>query len=374
MLKQLLRFIASLELILLVGATLKAGSLIPPRHLGELSSLSDATVLARASASRAVKHGSLLFTRTSFEVLDVVRGSVRKGDSVCVETPGGVGDGVAWLVLGSPRFLEGQVYLLFLNRKSPDVWQPRMLSYGLLQRVRGRDGTNLLVPLAERDGLQPFPRPDGVVPDPVGIYREKMLLSHLTQVVRGEIRWNSKAVLAPSEVVPLQAMQALAPPSQCAFMSYGGLNIRWNVFDGGGQVTVSANATGDNSIPGGGFAEVQGAVSDWMSVPNTTINLSYGGAMSYAMTCTGNQDTPASGVNIVMFNDPCSDIPDLSGCTGTLAFGGPWFGGTHTFDGATWYSIQSCFVVVNNGVGCLGSANYRRMIAHELAMGWGLVT
>ena len=47
--------------------------------------------------------------------------------------------------------------------------------------------------------------------------------------------------------------------------------------------------------------------------------------------------TTPSGSNIVVFNDPCDDIPDLTGCSGTLAFGGPWFGGTHSFDGQDWW-------------------------------------
>ena len=62
---------------------------------------------------------------------------------------------------------------------------------------------------------------------------------------------------------------------------------------------------------------------------------------------------------------------DLQGCGGTLAFGGGAGGGTHSFDGTSWITMHNWFVVMNNGVGCLGSGGYRILLGHELGHGMG---
>jgi PKD repeat protein len=354
----------------LVAAIAGAASIVPPENLGELARSSGAVVLAQAGTSHTVQRGSLLFTLTPFRVLQTVAGPLEARDRITVQAPGGELDGIGWLVPGSPRFEPGGVYLLLLDERADGEWQTRMLAYGLLHRIRGRDGSDLLAPLPEQGEVQPFPRPDGILPEAVETYGEAALMGHLKAVSKGHEAWDSRKVRARSEQIPMEA-SAQAIPSGCAFMSGSGTNMRWVKFDQGQTVSMNADATGDNSISGGGFTQVQGALNDWMGIPNTELKLAYGGALTYTMSCTANQDYPAYGTNIVMFNDPCSDIADLSNCAGTLGFGGPWYSGSHTFDGTTWYTITSWFVVLNNGVGCLGATNYQRMLAHELGHGLG---
>jgi hypothetical protein len=131
---------------------------------------------------------------------------------------------------------------------------------------------------------------------------------------------------------------------------------------------MSADATGDLSIAGGAFDLVQEAMSAWMGIPDTSLNLLFGGPVDVQVDCASQNVAP----NAILFNDPCGDIADLQGCSGTLAFGGPLGPGTtHTFDGATWLTTNGWIVVVNNGSGCLGDSNYRTMLAHELGHGLG---
>jgi len=347
-----------------------AASIVPPANLGELAQMSEAVALVQAGTSQTVQRGSLLFTLTGLRVLQSVAGPLQVRERITVEAPGGELDGIGWMVAGSPRFEPGHVYLLFLDQRPTGEWQTRMLAYGLLHRIRGRDGSSLLAPLPEQGDMQPFPRPDGILPEAVETYSEIALLPHLKAVARREQAWDSRKVRARSEQFPMEA-STQAIPAGCAFMSGSGTNMRWQKFDQGQSVAMNADATGDSSISGGGFAQVQGALDDWMGIASTNLKLVYGGTLSYAMTCTTNRDYPAYGTNVVMFNDPCSDIADLSGCAGTLGFGGPWYSGSHTFDGATWYTITSWFVVLNNGVGCLGATNYQRMLTHELGHGLG---
>jgi PKD repeat protein len=347
-----------------------AASIVPPDNLGELARTSGAVVLAQAGTSHAIQRGSLLFTVTPFRVLQSVAGPLEARERFTVQAPGGELDGIGWVVPGSPRFEPGGVYLLLLDERPTGEWQTPMLAYGLLHRILGRDGSNLLAPLPEQGDIQPFLRPDDILPEPVETYGETALVGHLKAVAEGREAWDSRKVRAKSEQIPMEAFTQ-AIPSGCAFMSGSGTNMRWVKFDQGQTVSMNADVSGDSSIAGGGFTQVQGALNDWMGIPDTDLKLAYGGPLTYTMSCTASQDYPAYGTNIVMFNDPCSDIADLSNCAGTLGFGGPWYSGSHTFDGTTWYTITSWFVVLNNGVGCLGATNYQRMLAHELGHGLG---
>ena len=358
---------------LLVAAAVHATSIVPPENLGELARTSDAVVLAVAGTSGTVQRGPLLFTITSFRVIRTVAGPLEVRERFSAEVPGGELDGIAWLVPGSPRFEPGRVYLLFLSQKPTGEWLPRMLAYGILRRVTGRDGSTLLAPLPEETEIQPFLREDGILAEPVETYVESALLPHMREVAAGRQRWNARAVIARSEQVPME-VYALVIPDHCTFMSSGGNNARWQRFDSGLTVTMNADSTGDSSITGGGFSQLQSALNDWNGIPSTSLNLVYGGPTSYTMTCTSDpQDHPAYGTNIVMFNDPCNDIADLSSCSGTLGYGGPWMMGTHTHpvDGMTWATITGWFVVLNNGVGCLGPTGYKLMVEHELGHGLG---
>ena len=151
----------------------------------------------------------------------------------------------------------------------------------------------------------------------------------------------------------------------------GGREFRWRTFDSGGRATIYANPEGDPSLRDGGFWIVQEAMEMWMDVPDSSFNLQFGGARAVTPSCSGGQDSVR---NFILFNDPCSDIDSLNGCSGVLAYGGPRGSGSHSFagdGGETWWTVDGWIVVVNDGVGCLGSGNYRVMMAHELGHGLG---
>ena len=215
------------------AATARATSIVPPENLGELARLSEAVVLAQAGSSRVSVRGSLLFTLTSFRILEPVSGPLEREDRITVEAPGGELEGIAWVVPGSPRFTPGGAYLLFLDERPTGEWMPKTMAYGLLRRIAGRDGSALLTPLPEQADVQPFVREDGILPEPVETYVEAALLSHLRAVAAGWQEWRARAVLARSEQVPMEAY-AQAIPAGCAFLSSGGTRFRWRVFDSGG--------------------------------------------------------------------------------------------------------------------------------------------
>lgn len=353
-----------------VPLAVQATTIVPPRNLGELARRADAVVLARAGSSQVVRRRPLLFTATRFELLETLSARAPLPDSILVEAPGGELDGVGWAVAGSPRFEAGEVYLLLLHDKGNGVHVPSMHSFGVLQRVAGKWGRSLLVPIGEHRRVEVMARPDGVVPELPAAYREAELLAHLRSVVAGAVGWSARSALAVPQEVPDEPS---APPAGCTNISSPPVRWPYNTASPPGNVKMYAETTGDLSRPGGGFTEVQGAVNAWDSTPSSSLDLSYGGKLAYTMTCSPNpNDVPNA--NVVIFNDPCNDIEDLSGCAGVLGFGGPFWGGPpHSFDGTSWNTIVGWVVVLNNGITptCMSTSDYEIMITHELGHGLG---
>ena len=368
---------AVLAMVLLAGLGVgpaHGGTIIPPRHLGELAQLSEAVLLAKAGASYARARGGFIYTYTSFTVLDVVSGSVQ--GSVLVETYGGVVDGQGWAVGGSPRFIEGGVYLLFLNRRGA-VWQPRMLAYGLLERVVAPDGSTVLNHIEEHHDLTLAPRPDGVVPEPIGTYFEAPLLDHLRQVVSGRLAWDRARVATPPALRPPAhaAAKTQIIPEPCVYLSFQGYPIRWDTFDEGREVNVFAEENGDAEVGGdSSIVAVGNSLDAWNTLAAVNIDLHWNGGTPYTPDCDDGTATPndvAADQTLVQYNDPCGQMPDLVLCTGPLAFGGMFFSGgsngRHLYRNTEWNTAAVGYVVVNNGAAaCTTGEEYEIMMIHEV--------
>jgi hypothetical protein len=350
----------------------QATTVVPPDNPGELARHAELVVLARALGNQVTGTWPALSTQTGFEAIELLKGSVIAGQTFAVTVPGGERDGQGWLVAGRPRFQEGQNYLLFLRQSEAGLWQPVVSSYGLLKEETGAGGkTPLLAPLAEAVELETAPVRDPMAFDEVGTYMKDRLLPHLRDVIAGRERWNTAAVLAPETAKA--APRPLATPSGCSFYTVGGEPVRWDAFDQHRAITIFADETGDATLAGGGFAELEGAISDWNSINGSSIRVEYAGKRGVSVGCTNKGiDAPPLGTNIVVWNDPCSDIPNLTNCVGTTAVAGPYYStAVHSFDGRPWKTIVGWFVIVNNGSSCFGSGNYRNLLAHELGHGLG---
>ncbi|MCG6948391.1 MAG: matrixin family metalloprotease [Acidobacteria bacterium] len=367
-------YLAGLMMLALSSGYAEATTIVPAADPGELARDSHAVFLARAGASRAVERPGYLATATDMEVVKVIKGPLAVGEVIESIVPGGFSDGIGWAVAGAPKLEEGEVYLFFADRDPRGRWQPRLMADSVLRRETTDDGGRVLVRLDEASHLN---RAGGfgkaaLVPGPV---MEDQFVEGLTRSLTGETEWKWDPMLREDLA---SQFPAKAIPAGCAFMedNDGTRSVRWNRWDfGGSPLTIRAEDSGDFSVPGGGFTEVSNAISRWNNEPDpTSINLSYGGKVNFLFgTCEDGDfnDYPPPGNNIVVFNDPCDDIADLNGCSGTLAFGGPYFGSIHSFDGTSWWTASSLFVVVNNGAGCMPGNEYELMITHELGHGLG---
>jgi hypothetical protein len=148
-LQQIAGEICGLGLALVLVVPAAATTIVPAADPGELALDSEAVFLARAGASRVVSRPSFLATETELVVMSVISGPLAAGDHVRVEAPGGERDGVGWAVAGSPRFVEGEVYLFFADRGADGSWRPRLLADSVLLQEQAEDGEKFLAPLPE---------------------------------------------------------------------------------------------------------------------------------------------------------------------------------------------------------------------------------
>ncbi len=362
--------LAFLTLALLASAVADATTIVPAADPGELALDSQAVFLARAGASTVVERSGYLATTTELEVVEVVKGPLEVGDVTTTITPGGARDGVGWAVAGAPILASGETYLFFADRGQDGLWRSRLMAESVLRRATAEGGIVTLVPLAEArqiERMTGFGKNAALVPGPV---EERRFIDALRKRVGGVPGWSWSNLVVLDDGA---AVAAKVAPSGCVFMTYpeDNLPIRWRKFDNGGSQTIAAESAGDPLLPGGGFDELQSALSRWNAVSSTSLSVGYGGATAAPpATCTDNTDATR---NAVIFDDPCDELPDLSNCSGTLAHGGPsFYTSSYSFDGQQWHEAVQWFVVVNNGTGdCLSSTTYELMLTHELGHGLG---
>jgi hypothetical protein len=225
-----------------------------------------------------------------------------------------------------------------------------MLSYGLLVEDGG-----LLVPVDESAALALAPF---AAFEPVGAYEKDALLDHLSDVAKGAAWSRHLAGWRPVEgLVP--------PPAQCGFLTdpTDGFRVRWFGYEtGAAQSQIRHTMPGQAGITDGGVSGVVEGVAAWTGHADSIIRYAYAGSAVRQLNCTVGVELGA-----VWFNDPCSHIPDLSGCVGTLAFGGvSYFIAPQLYDGDLWHPVQAPYVVVNNGAQCVGQVTFRELMTHEL--------
>ncbi len=357
------RLCLATALVIITALGAGAASLVPPSDLGELARTADLVALARAESSRVERSGSLPRTVTRFHLVERVSGSNVSGTFEVAEV-GGTIDGVGFAAPGIPVYRAGATYLLFLSRRPDGRWGSTLLAYGLLELDVDRD---LLEPLPEAADLG-LVAAEGITP--VVRYRASALLAHLREVALG-LPFRQDRVAAPAALLP--SLPAAGPPSCRQLTSSGdGHPVRWFDFElGTNSATMWGTTPGQSGLADGGQGAVAAAIGAWGGFGHGVIHFVHQGVRPRSITCTGGSD---HSVNEVVFDDPCNDIVDMTGCSGVLAFGGTWFSSaTRSYDGTPWHPAFSPFVVVNNGAGCIGETNFAEMLTHELghSMGFG---
>ncbi|MBP6826162.1 MAG: T9SS type A sorting domain-containing protein [Saprospiraceae bacterium] len=356
-----------LILLLFIQNTLFATSIIPFRHLGEAAQVSDAVVMATMENSFETPSGDYVFFDSHLRVTERIKGDLATGDLFTLRRQDHrMGDFQADFP-GDFIPEEGKTYLIFL-KNSGSFWRPVTMAYYVFE-VKKIGNEPFLVPVDEGLGVALVPRPDGVQPELPGVYRVNKLLHILRQYLDG-ITLNWDIATALTSLTPYDFPRERALPTGCDFDIGSGL-CRWQ--------NTAINLYFDDTNAPGGFSSTLDNILSALNGSYTGIDPSNAGQVSFTPDCsdatvTGNDFTSfLSSLNgnqttLLMFDDPCNQIPNLIGCMGTLAIGGGYSSSlTHSYKGDTWKNALWGYVVVNNGTpGCLTAAQYEIMLTHEL--------
>lgn len=277
-------------------------------------------------------------------------------------------------------------YLLFLMESNePGVYVALCMSYYSFEEIE-LNSELYLTPTSESQYIHLSERPDGKIPEKITAYKKADLLKYLLLIKKDPNLWSKDT---KPDTISIEIFSIIGyrvnPPSHCTFLFTSEPYSRWTGFKSQ-TLPVRYRAGGDDACSNG-ITYTQDAVTELNnSYPGIALTNS-GPFSGYTPDCNGgnafggnftsycNSNLGGSRNVCIIYNDPCSEIPDLAGCSGTLALGGHYtIGSTHTHQGKTWSNAGYGFVVVNNNTGsCYCSiATYQIMMQHEITHTLGI--
>ena len=356
--------------IMLMLNVAHATTLRPFPNLARMAEATEQVVSVKVLRHDTVQENGMKRFYALVEVRDLYKGNLQKGQRIRIGNYHlKIGD-LERTIFGDLELESDRHYLLFLDQRSDGIWQAPMLSYGCFEMVNFQQ-QDLWVPL--QLGKEVHVHDHDIAIEPLRVMKVASFGEHLKAVLRGKEEWNSQRVDAG---IAIEQFQRGAPPGHCTFLS-GTPYARWQNLSTT-NLPVRYHNGGD---PGCGTAPNSiGSAIATMNSNYDGVNLVNAGTHSFVPSCNGEgatDDEFTDWINanlggnrhlLVQFDDPCSEISDLSGCNGTIAIGGLyWFSSTHTFNGMTWRNAAYGYVVVNNGTGaCQCGADYTTMMIHEM--------
>lgn len=354
---------------LLFPILLSASSIIPFSNLGEATLYSESVVLAQANDTYSTQEKGIGYEETRFTVLENVKGNLPVDAEFVIRPWSHQVKDYQVNISGDFHPETGKTYLLFLQSRG-QYWRPLLLSYYVFEQF-GHGEDAYLMP-SSGAGIEQEARPDGRPVEPLYAAKCSELLPFLRDFAQKRTPWKPEAgKIESTSSVPMAEERAV--PTGCDFTLGGANNCRW-------QDPVIPVYYDDTSIPSGW----SGTFSNVLSALNDNydgIDPSNAGSTSFSPDCSGegtaignsllnycDQHLNGSQTILIIFDDPCSEMGDLSNCSGILAFGGSYSTGTfHTFDGSNWENAIYGFLVINNGApSCLSATQFEQVVEHEL--------
>lgn len=355
----------------------QATTIIPFHDLGEMAYHSEFVVMAQVKQNYEFKgEASTTFLRTQLKVVQNLKGALLPGMTFDMQAFKKKVGNYETEVYGDVILEAGKRYLLFLELANNGLYRTKVMAYGAYEEFASEDGA-LLVPHRNSLDVHPFVLPGNSEPEGLAVYNKVALLDMLSGVIANEERWNAESAIAFDDPMEFyeEYQGRLAAPAHCTFITITGTSMRWNIFP---NTALHIYTDNDADVDYAGSQAEAGSAVSTMSGTYAGLNQLYQGNTTYTPNCSGGSASGGNfighvaGLNgtnttLVMFNDPCSEIGDLSSCNGTLAIGGLYKIGTHTYDASTFGTGGYGYVIFNNGTGaCLSAANYRIVMIHEL--------
>ena len=341
----------------------------------ELLDRAGVVVLARVTASESAPVSGKPSTDYTIEIERLIKGFVPAGTLV-VRNLGGVRpSGEALKVHGMPAFSPGERVLLFLSSHEDGTYRLTDMALGAFQELtlpgqsiamRSLAGSHAIdLPgdtRAEERRRAHQPRnltqfADWLSDRAAGIVRP---VDYFTELPTGGLFTNRSAFTI-----------TMSGPS-CS----PSLPLRWPDFDQGEKIRHRANSSGQAGVPGGGFSEIQAALSVWERDSRSNVDLTYSGTTSVDSVET------ADGINPYVFEDPSNEISGSFGSSGgTVAINLVFFlcAETHTYAGGQAHSILETGTVTQDGTGdnffsrsSSPALAFAEVMAHETGHSLGL--
>jgi hypothetical protein len=349
---------------------LSATTIVPYKYLSDLVQASDAVVAVRALAPYETTDPTCTHFDCDFEIVVALKGPLTV-DSTLSLRQYSYRDGFGELAIAGDFVpVENKVYLVFLDQEQ-GVWRPMMLSYYVFEEALF-DDEYYWVPVEASLSMSVLPLPDGSQAEPLAVYKRDDLLQLIRQHAEQPNQpWDPAPALASLPAGAGASDRAL--PAGCDFnMGTIGLS-RWQ----DPNISVYYDVTG---APSDAALRVSSTLT-YMMANYTGLTLIPAGPTDFTPDCSDNSVSGSDFINflngtlsgqqtiLVMFEDPCNQLPDLNGCSGTLGIGGSYSQSTtHVYKGDTWKNAGWGYMVVNNGVrACQTETNFDRFLAHELS-------
>lgn len=363
-------------LVVLTTYLLQATTIVPYANLGSLADRSDALVMARVIRQYEHSENGRIYYRFRLVVEETIKGSLQRGDQFDVQKWEKLIDDRRITMWGDINLLPETRYLLFLEDRGLGLYHPLCFSYYVFEEMK--HGVNsYLVPSPEASEFELF---DIHQSEPLSVYRKDPLLYQLRKYVQESEPWNSEPAKSALQRESFVNSNQRSAPSGCTFLNVSGKNIRWNIFpDQQVGIHYGTGATGCASST----VAVRSAITTLQNY-YTGISIRDAGSSVFVADCS---DQLALGVDyrsyidntygsyrhvIVQFEDPCGEISDLTNCGGTLAIGGVYGVGSHTFRDTAWATAKYGYILVNNGVGQCHCSDLDNILTHELTHTLGL--
>ncbi len=344
--------------------------IIPTQHMGDYAQYSDLVGVYHFDYEEDRLENDRIYTYMVFSPVDTWKGDARSVEIRQMSYKTDVDEGFRMDVQID---LEPQKeYLLFLSEVNGRYF-PGLCNYGIYN-VEDFEGEKILIPTQSSINTHLSDRLDGKSVEPLQSYYygefkqaiQSYLISH---------QWN----LDISEVDGVNIHDYHKAPVGCAYLGAGGgfVGVRWV----NSNIDSYTDDDGDDDLP-----NVETCIDNALDAINNNYNvfLTSSGTTDYNPSCSSGSATDGypsyannnlSGAQTLLhiFNDPCGEIADLSGCSGTLAIGGCYYGGSNVFNGDTWYNGQHGYAIYNNGLGaCFGCGDYEIVATHESTHALGM--
>jgi len=330
----------------------------------QLLATSDVVIVGTVTAIESAESATAgIQTYVHVQPSRIIKGNIDTQPIVLREPGGSFGERREW-VYGAPEFWVGERSLLFLSRNPDGTLQTNSLSMGKF--TVGVDSTGRSTAVRE------FGYGADVLEPATGELHDAQPETQPFVPLIGRLRALTQAAgTAGSAPLVLRPQELDSTPTEVHdSFTFLGSPSRWFEPDSGQAVAYYVDSTGDSKL---GFdssrAAVDAALAAWTNVPTSNLILVDGGTTTPAAfgQCTGNR---------IVFNDPYSEIPDPSGCSGVLAMGGFCTNGqTTVVNGTTFNRIVIGKVTFNNGWnGCGGwnQCNVAEVATHEIGHTIGL--